>query len=101
MVLIQMHFKIKFMKFIIVLVLVTFSSVCFAQKDDKSKPKVDIPVAVPVYTDSTGLLSIKDVQILAKFLEDKMLAKDYNLVIGSLNQLLSERAKEYQKPKNK
>lgn len=87
------------MKFIIIILLLV-SSVCFGQKDDKSKPQTTSTV-IAAPTDSTGLLTLKDVQALAKYLEDKLLAKDYNLVIGALNQLISERAKEFQKPKNK
>lgn len=90
-----MIIKNMFMRLIILLLI---SSVCFGQKDDSSKVKKVIPISIQA-NDSTALLSFKDVQNLAKYLEDKLLARDYNVVMNAISQLINERAKEYQKPK--
>lgn len=81
------------------IILLLISSVCFGQAKDTVKSR---PSNLQQATDSTALLSIRDVQTLAKYLEDKMLAKDYNLVINAIGQLIEARVKEYAvKPKNK
>lgn len=93
------------MKKLLLLIIVCLSafsgSVCFGQAKDSSKTKSTV-MPNGVVTDSTALLGIRDIQSLSKFLEDKMLAKDYNLVMNAISQLLELRAKEYAvKPKNK
>jgi len=47
-----------------------------------------------VITDSTPLLTIKHIDRVAKYLEDKMIAKDYNLVMAAMNALLQEAVTE-------
>lgn len=83
------------------IILLLISSVCFGQAKDTVKQK-SINANLQQATDSTALLSIRDIQTLAKYLEDKMLAKDYNLVINAIGQLIEARVKEYAvKPKSK
>lgn len=87
------------MKLIIIFLLI--SSVCLGQAKDSVKVKSIIAIPEQA-TDSTALLSVKDIQTLAKFLEDKLIAKDYNLVMNSISQLIELRVKEYAaKPKKK
>lgn len=47
-----------------------------------------------VVTDSTPLLTIKHIDRVAKYLEDKMIAKDYNLIMAALNAVLQEAVTE-------
>jgi len=73
-----------------IIILLFIGSACFGQAKDTAKVKL-----VNEITDSTGLLGIRDIQSLSKFLEDKMIAKDYNLVMNAISQLIEARAKEY------
>lgn len=70
----------------ILLIALLFSVNCFGQKDT-------------VVTDSTPLLTIKQIDRVAKYLEDKMIAKDYNLVMAALNSVLQEAIIERKKKK--
>jgi hypothetical protein len=41
-------------------------------------------------TDSTVILTVKDMNKVLQFLEDKLIAKDYNLVKGTLEAVTQE-----------
>lgn len=79
------YYRILFYPIVVlIMVLILMVSGAKAQKDT-------------TITDSTALLTIKHIDRVAKYLEDKMIAKDYNLVMAALNSVLQEAVNERKK----
>ena len=75
-------------------------SIVFAQKKETNKPapkdstvQAQAPALVMV-TDSTSLLSYKDVSAILQYLQDKTVAKDYLLVEDALKKVLEAKAQK-------
>lgn len=79
------------------LLLLTFVALTIFVQAQTNKPEVKAQIQP---TDSTELLSIKDVDMFLKFLEDKLLAKDYLIVQGAVSQLVRQRFSEWIKKRN-
>lgn len=84
-------------KLLIPIFILFFAGTCHASIIDTVK----VPSAQPL-TDSTALLSIKDVNQLLQFLSaQEMKPSVFLLFKNGLDQLIQTRIKEFQKPKNK
>ncbi|MBL7737579.1 MAG: hypothetical protein JNK14_00035 [Chitinophagaceae bacterium] len=53
-----------------------------------------------IVTDSTPVLTIKHIERVMKYLEDKMIAKDYNLVAQAMGAIIQEAIEERKKKKS-
>lgn len=87
------------MKKILTILACSLTMAASAQKKDTlSKPaptQLNASATQEQPTDSTAIISLKDLNSLLDYLQDKMIAKDYLLVQDALNQLYTQRFRDW------
>jgi len=74
------------------------------KKDTLSKPAATPPVMdaqVTPPSDTTALLCLKDINALLEYLQDKMIAREFLVVQDGLNQLYTQRLREWMDKRKK
>lgn len=87
------------MKKIIALLALIIAIESSAQKKDSLSKPASTPPNMAAQTeapsDTTALICLKDINALLEYLSDKMIAKEYLVVQDGLNQLYTQRFREW------